>query len=41
VYYHTYSHDYEITYPVYSHYVYGHGVAGGASNAGGGIVFPE
>ena len=41
VYEHTYSHDYEIVYPIYSHYVPGHGVAGGASNAGGGIVFPE
>ena len=37
----THAHDYEIVYPIYSHYSYGHGVAGGASNAGGGIIIAE
>ncbi|MCR4824931.1 MAG: DUF3869 domain-containing protein [Bacteroidales bacterium] len=41
VYTHDYTHEYYTDYPIYSHYWYGHGVAGGASNAGGGIVFAE
>lgn len=38
---HSYTNQYHTTYPVYSHYLFGHGVAGGASNAGGGIVWSE